>query len=149
MVPRVTADHRPARSEAQDRKNATICAGVWNVAHLATIMSGCLFPICTDCEHRCGQSCGGLNWKNGKLLLRTCYMVRMTKLLEQALRQIEQLPEAEQDAAAGALLDYVKHMRELRLTDAQVAEVRRRIANPDRKLLSLAEARERIARRGS
>jgi hypothetical protein len=29
----------------------------------------------------------------------------MTKLLEQALRQIEQLPEEEQDAAAGALLD--------------------------------------------
>ena len=53
----------------------------------------------------------------------------MTKLLEHALRQIEQLPEGEQDAAAGALLDYVKHMRELRLTDAQLAEVRRRMAN--------------------
>jgi phytoene/squalene synthetase len=73
----------------------------------------------------------------------------MTKLLEHALRQIEQLPEGEQNAAAGALLDYVKHMRELRLTDAQVAEVRRRLANPDRKLVSHAEARERIARLGS
>jgi hypothetical protein len=69
----------------------------------------------------------------------------MTKLLEHALRQVEQLPEGEQNAAAGALLDYVKHMRELRLTDAQVAEVRRRLANPDRKLVSHAEARERIA----
>ena len=29
----------------------------------------------------------------------------MTKLLEHALRQIEQLPEGEQDAAAGALLE--------------------------------------------
>ena len=73
----------------------------------------------------------------------------MTKLLEHALRQIEQLPEGEQDAAAGALLDYVKHMRELRLTDAQVAEVRRRMANPDRKLVSYAIARERISRLGS
>jgi hypothetical protein len=73
----------------------------------------------------------------------------MTKLLEHALRQVEQLPEGEQNAAAGALLDYVKHMRELRLTDAQVAEVRRRLANPDRKLVSHAEARERIARLGS
>jgi hypothetical protein len=73
----------------------------------------------------------------------------MTKLLEQALRQIEQLPEGEQDAAGGALLDYVKHMREMRLTDAQVAEVGRRMANPDRKLVSHAEARERIARLGS
>jgi len=76
-------------------------------------------------------------------------MDRMTKLLEHALRQIAQLPEGEQDAAAGALFDHVKHMRELRLTDAQVVEVRRRRANPDRKLVSHAEARERIARLGS
>jgi hypothetical protein len=73
----------------------------------------------------------------------------MTKLLEQALREVEQLPEAEQDAAAGALLDYVKHMRDRRLTEAQVAEVRRRLADPDRKLVSHAEARARIARLGS
>jgi hypothetical protein len=73
----------------------------------------------------------------------------MTKLLEEALRQVEQLPEGDQDAAAGALLDYVKHMRDMQLTDAQVAEVRRRIADPNRKLLSHAEARERIERLGS
>jgi hypothetical protein len=71
------------------------------------------------------------------------------KAARTCLLQIEQLPEGEQDAAAGALLDYVKHMRELRLTDAQVAEVRRRMANPDRKLVSYVEARERIARLGS
>jgi hypothetical protein len=96
-----------------------------------------------------GKSCGGFNRKNGELFRRTCYIAGMTKLLEHALRQVEQLPEGEQDAAAGALLDYVRHMRELRLTDAQLAEVRRRMANPDRKLLSLAEARARIARLGS
>jgi hypothetical protein len=73
----------------------------------------------------------------------------MTKLLEEALRQVEQLPEGDQDAAAGALLDYVEHMRDMQLTDAQVAEVRRRIADPNRKLLSHAEARERIERLGS
>jgi hypothetical protein len=72
----------------------------------------------------------------------------MTKLLEQAVRQVEQLPEGEQDAAAGALLDYVKHMRDMRLTDAQVAEVRRRRADPHRKFLSHAEALERIGRLG-
>lgn len=72
----------------------------------------------------------------------------MTKLLEQALRQIERLPEGEQNAAAGALLDYVKHMHEIRLTDAQVAEVRRRRADPNRKLLTHEEARERIGRLG-
>ena len=69
----------------------------------------------------------------------------MTELLELALRQIEVLPEGEQNAAAGALLDYVKHRRQVALTDAQVDEVRRRIANPDRRFLSLEEVRERIA----
>jgi hypothetical protein len=73
----------------------------------------------------------------------------MTKLLEHALRQLEQLPEGEQDAAAGALLDYLKHMQDVQLTDAQVAEVRRRRANPNRVLVSEAEARERIWRLGS
>ena len=73
----------------------------------------------------------------------------MTKLLEHALRQLEQLPEGEQDAAAGALLDYLKHMRDVQLTDAQVAEVRRRRADPNRVLVSQAEARERIRRLGS
>jgi hypothetical protein len=73
----------------------------------------------------------------------------MTKLLEEALRQVEQLPPDDQTAAAGALLDYVKHMRETHLTDSQVEEVRRRIANPNRKLLSHAEASARIAKLGS
>jgi len=77
------------------------------------------------------------------------YSCPMTKLLEEALRQVEQLAEGDQDAAAGALLDYVKHMRDMQLTDAQVAEVRRRIADPNRKLLSHAEARARIERLAS
>jgi hypothetical protein len=72
----------------------------------------------------------------------------MKELLEQALRQIGQLPEGGQDAAR-ALLDYVKHMRDMRLTNAQVSEVRRRRADANRKLVSHAEARERIARLGS
>ena len=72
----------------------------------------------------------------------------MTKLLEDAVRQVESLPEGEQDAAAGALLDYVKHMHDLRLTDQQVAEVRRRMADPNRKFIALAEARERVAQFG-
>jgi len=78
-----------------------------------------------------------------------CYNFAMTKLLEEALREIEKLPDAEQDAAAGALLDYVKHMRDVKLTDAQVAEVRRRRLDPNRKLLSHDEARARVQRFGS
>ncbi|GLH79679.1 hypothetical protein SSBR45G_45880 [Bradyrhizobium sp. SSBR45G] len=55
----------------------------------------------------------------------------------------------EQNAAAGALLDYVKHMRDVGLTDDQLEEVRRRRANPHRTIVSHAEARERINKLGS
>jgi hypothetical protein len=70
----------------------------------------------------------------------------MTKLLEQALRQVEQLPANEQDAAAAALIDYLAHRDDMRLSDAQLAEVRRRRADPGRKLVSDAEAKERLRR---
>jgi len=73
----------------------------------------------------------------------------MSKLLDEAIRQVEQLPEGQQDAAAGALLDYVKHMQEIRLTDEQIAEVRRRRADPNRNFLSLDEVRARVERFGS
>ena len=43
----------------------------------------------------------------------------MTKLLQKAIQQLEQLPEDEQNAAAGALIDYLAHMRDLQLSDEQ------------------------------
>jgi hypothetical protein len=52
-----------------------------------------------------------------------CYIGAMTKLLEQTLREVERLPEA---GCCRGLLDYVKHMRDVRLTDAQVAVGRNR-----------------------
>jgi hypothetical protein len=70
-------------------------------------------------------------------------------MLEQALRQVAQLPAQDQDAAAGALREYVKHMRNTHLTDDQIAEVQRRLNNPNRVLLSAEKARERIGRLGS
>jgi hypothetical protein len=70
----------------------------------------------------------------------------MTKLLEQALRQVEQLSASEQDAAGAALIDYLAHRDDVRLSDAQLAEIRRRRADPDRKLVSHGEARERLGR---
>ena len=78
-----------------------------------------------------------------------CYKAGMTKLLRDALKQIEQLPDDEQNAAAGALLDYLAHRRDLRLTDEQLAEIRRRRADPNRKLVSYEEARARISRFGA
>lgn len=73
----------------------------------------------------------------------------MTKLLRDALKQIEELPDHEQDAAAGALLDYLAHRSDLRLSDEQLAEIRRRRADPNRKLVSHEEARMRISRLGA
>ncbi len=72
----------------------------------------------------------------------------MTKLLEQALRAVERLPDSEQDAAGAALMDYLAHRDESRLSDAQFAEVQRRRSDPDRKLVSHSEARERLGRLG-
>jgi hypothetical protein len=57
--------------------------------------------------------------------------------------------ERQEDAAKLLLLMESADESVHRLTDEQVAEVRRRVADPDRKLLSHAEARERILRRGS
>jgi hypothetical protein len=72
----------------------------------------------------------------------------MTKFLEQTLREVEKLPAPEQDAAAGALLDYLAHRNDMRLTDEQLAEVRRRRSDPDRNLISHDEARARIRKLG-
>jgi hypothetical protein len=72
----------------------------------------------------------------------------MTRLLQKAFEQARQLPDEEQDAAAGALLDYLDHMRDLRLTDEQVAAVRRRLAEPERRKLALDEVRNRLRQLG-
>ena len=72
----------------------------------------------------------------------------MTKLLRDTLKQVEQLPDSEQDAAAGALLDYLAHRRDLRVSDEQLAEIRRRRADLNRKLVSPEEAHGRIRQLG-
>ena len=77
------------------------------------------------------------------------YIDVMTKLLRDAIRQVEQLPEGEQGAAATAMLDYLAHRRDLRVSDRDLAEIRRRRAYPDRKLVSHEEARARIKRLGA
>jgi hypothetical protein len=67
----------------------------------------------------------------------------MTKLLQKAFEQAQRLSESEQDAAGVALLDYLDHMHTVQLTDEQVAEVRRRLADPQ-KTISLDEVRRRF-----
>ena len=73
----------------------------------------------------------------------------MTKMLRDAIAQVERLPEGEQDAAATAMLDYLAHRRNLRVSDEDLAEIRRRRADPNRKLVSHEQARARIGRLGA
>ena len=71
----------------------------------------------------------------------------MTKLLQKAFEQAQQLPDDEQNAAGAALLDYLDHMHAVQLTDAQIAEVRRRLAESGQNMLSLADVRGRFQNR--
>jgi hypothetical protein len=73
----------------------------------------------------------------------------MTKLLRDAIAQVERLPEGEQDAAAVAMLDYLAHRQDLRVSDEDLAEIRRRRTDPNRKLVSHEDARARIKRLGA
>jgi hypothetical protein len=57
-------------------------------------------------------------------------------------------PERQADAAQVLTLTEEQDKSSLRLTDEQVAEVRRRLADPNPKFLTLEEVRERFARRG-
>lgn len=72
----------------------------------------------------------------------------MTKLLRDAISQVEKLSEGEQDAAAAAMLDYLAHRQSLRVSDEDLAEIRRRLDDPNRKFVSQEEAWARIARLG-
>jgi hypothetical protein len=56
-------------------------------------------------------------------------------------------PERQADAAHMIELMEEQDRSTLRLTDEQVAEVRRRLADPNPKFLTLDEVRERFARR--
>ena len=72
----------------------------------------------------------------------------MSNLIEEAVKVLRRLPDDQRAMAARAIINYGAHEDELQLTDEQAAEIERRIANPDRKFLSLAELSKRLRRRG-
>lgn len=73
----------------------------------------------------------------------------MTKSLQYAIEKLKELPEERQEELAEELMAVVEgDLRRHHLTDEQLAEVRRRRANPDRKFVSLAEARKRLRHHG-
>lgn len=68
----------------------------------------------------------------------------MSELFDQTIAKVKKLPADEQDAAAYALLDYLDHREDVQLTQDQLAEVRRRIADPNRTFVSYEDARRRL-----
>lgn len=70
----------------------------------------------------------------------------MTKSdLNRVLERVRSWPEARQEEAANVLLEMeAQDASSYRLTDEQLAEVRRRRAKDDPKLVSLADARKRF-----
>ena len=69
----------------------------------------------------------------------------MTKLLEDAIERLKELPKKRQNQLAVALIEVADaDQNEYHLTDEQVEEVRRRRASPNRKFVSLNEARKRL-----
>ena len=73
----------------------------------------------------------------------------MTKLLQSAIEKLKELPESRQNELAVALIEVAEGDQvDYRLTDEQVAEVLLRRANPDRKFVTVVEARKRLRHYG-
>jgi len=80
-----------------------------------------------------------------------CYNAFMvSKVLKEILERVETWPEDRQEDAARVLIEMEEQDAiGYSLTDEQVAEVERRLANPNRKFLTIDEVRERFAFRRS
>ncbi len=69
----------------------------------------------------------------------------MSKLVEDAVRVLREMPDDMQAAAARAIIEYSAGSDDdVTLSDEQVAEVERRIADPNRNFLSLSDTRHRL-----
>jgi putative addiction module component (TIGR02574 family) len=68
----------------------------------------------------------------------------MGNKLDAAIAELTKLPPEEQEVAAEAILDFVGRGGRPELTEAQADEVRRRMAEPEPRFLTLAEARARL-----
>ena len=82
-------------------------------------------------------------------LTPVCYIKLMTKdQMKSILDRVLTWPQdRQQDAAEMLTLMEEQDKATLRLTDEQVEEVKRRLADPNPKFLTLDEVRERFARR--
>jgi hypothetical protein len=78
-----------------------------------------------------------------------CYNIYMTKdQVKKVLDRVLTWPQRRQEDAARILSEMEEQdASPYRLTDEQVAEVKRRLADPNPKFLTLEEVRERFAQR--
>jgi hypothetical protein len=71
-----------------------------------------------------------------------------SKILKEVLERVETWPEERQDVAANLLIEMEQQdAYSVGLSDSQLREVERRLAKPNKKFVTLAEARKRLALR--
>jgi hypothetical protein len=78
------------------------------------------------------------------------YSPHMSQLLDQVVERLRELPQTNQDLAAVELMNFVKQfdMPQIQLSDQQLAELDRRLAEKNPKTLTMAELDARLKRRG-
>jgi len=74
----------------------------------------------------------------------------MNQLLDQALERLRELPQTDQDRAAAELMDFVNQIDapQIQLSDEQVKELERRLAEKNPKTLTMSELDAHLKRRG-
>jgi hypothetical protein len=74
----------------------------------------------------------------------------MSKLIDEAVTVLRNLPDDVAAAAAHAIIQYgTQEDEDLLLSEAQADEIERRLEQPDRAFLSLDEVRDRLHRFGT
>ena len=75
----------------------------------------------------------------------------MTKLLEQAIAEVRKLSDEEQDSVAAEMMIHLRSTRDrddLQISDADLADLRRRRAENDPEHMSLGEVEAHFRRSG-
>ena len=71
-----------------------------------------------------------------------------SKILKEVLERVETWPEERQDDVANLLIEMEQQdAYSIGLSDSQLREVERRLAKPNKKFVTLTEARKRLALR--
>lgn len=68
--------------------------------------------------------------------------------IDEAWQALKALPQAEQERLAEVILEAATQPGDLKLSDAQIAEIERRRNDPNAQFLSLEEFRERVGKLG-